>query len=219
MTTGSRRLSRDTNWRIPRNYTSVNFGQGFPKQARMSMRYWDNITVSSTTGSVGLWNFRANDVYDPNATGTGHQPMYFDQMMAIYNHFVVVGSKISVFPSYGGANTTPYAMVIMFNDDLTSPSLSSLFAAIENSKSKFVINAPQADGKMLSMGYSARSTFGGDPLAMSQLQGTASASPSETSVFTIAMQPSDLASTLDVYVQVLIEYEVVFRELKDIATS
>ena len=41
------------------------------------------------------------DCADPNHTGVGHQPLYFDQLMTIYNHYIVIGAKITVkFTAY-----------------------------------------------------------------------------------------------------------------------
>lgn len=35
-------------------------------------------------------------MYDPDLTGFGHQPYFFDQLTDIYSHYVVIGSKIKI---------------------------------------------------------------------------------------------------------------------------
>ena len=40
--------------------------------------------------------FRTASMYDPDKTGTGHQPLFFDQMNEIYNKYRVLGSVIKV---------------------------------------------------------------------------------------------------------------------------
>ena len=40
--------------------------------------------------------FRTASMYDPDHTTTGHQPLFFDQMNAIYNKYRVLGSVIKV---------------------------------------------------------------------------------------------------------------------------
>jgi len=52
--------------------------------------------VVSGAGSAGAYVFSANGCFDPDITGTGGQPMGFDQMMIFYNHYTVMRSKIQV---------------------------------------------------------------------------------------------------------------------------
>lgn len=63
---------------------------GFPRRLYIAHKYVDLVSVSSTAGVVGSYFFKCNGMFDPNTTGTGHQPMYFDNCGAIYNHYTVV---------------------------------------------------------------------------------------------------------------------------------
>ena len=36
-----------------------------------------------------------NSLFDPDFTGTGHQPYYFDQFATIYQRYTVIGSKLT----------------------------------------------------------------------------------------------------------------------------
>jgi hypothetical protein len=60
------------------------------------LRYSTSFALSSVAGAVVTYVFRANDLFDPDLTGTGHQPMGFDQMMVFYQHFCVVKARIIV---------------------------------------------------------------------------------------------------------------------------
>lgn len=53
------------------------------------MRYYDVITNASAGGAPGRYIMALNGMYDPNITGIGHQPRGFDQMMALYNNYLV----------------------------------------------------------------------------------------------------------------------------------
>lgn len=69
---------------------------GFPDRLRTKLHYCDVVNLSASAGSPGLWQFRMNSLFDPDFTGTGHQPQWFDQLSAVYNFYRVLGSKITV---------------------------------------------------------------------------------------------------------------------------
>lgn len=59
-------------------------------------RYCDRISLDAGIAAVANYSFRANSLYDPDLTGTGHQPMLYDQLMTFYEHYTVLSSKIKV---------------------------------------------------------------------------------------------------------------------------
>lgn len=85
-----------------------------PKNRIVKLRYHTTITLEpdalnftkkTLTSNNQVWLFGANCMYDPDISGTGHQPRGFDQVITSqsdekggYIHYTVVGSKISVRP-------------------------------------------------------------------------------------------------------------------------
>lgn len=69
---------------------------GFPKNVCTTFKYCQLVSLASTSGSVNYNTFRANSIFDPDQSGTGHQPMYHDNYVTIYNNYRVLGSKITV---------------------------------------------------------------------------------------------------------------------------
>lgn len=69
---------------------------GFGSAYRTKLRYCENIVLQSVSGGIGKNVFALNSLYDPNVTGTGHQPFYFDQLAAIFTKYTVYGAKIKV---------------------------------------------------------------------------------------------------------------------------
>ncbi len=69
-----------------------------PRKRRLQMRYVDQVYLNGTAAAGGRVNyiFRANSIYDPDYTGTGHQPMGHDTYAALYNHYSVRRSAIRV---------------------------------------------------------------------------------------------------------------------------
>jgi len=70
----------------------------FPSRATALLRYNETIEIAPTTGVSGHYLFRANSIFDPNFTGTGHQPYGHDTYQAIYNHYKVNYATIVIVP-------------------------------------------------------------------------------------------------------------------------
>lgn len=66
---------------------------GFPEMLEVKLRY--NLFRSFNCGGTGrdVYQFKINSIYDPDLTATGHQPLYRDQLYAIYKYAVVVGCR------------------------------------------------------------------------------------------------------------------------------
>ncbi len=62
----------------------------------MTLQYTATVDATSSAGVVAARRYALNDVYDPDITGTGSQPLGFDEWTSIYTRFVVVSSKIEV---------------------------------------------------------------------------------------------------------------------------
>jgi hypothetical protein len=63
----------------------------FPPSVRKQLRYCENFQLSvGTAGICGTEvTLALNSLYDPNLSGTGHQPYGFDQMAALYTKYRV----------------------------------------------------------------------------------------------------------------------------------
>jgi len=81
-------------------------GVGMPSAIRVSLVYTETLTFSVTTGSISSQTFFGNGLYDPDVTGTGGQPSWFDQLALIYTQYVVLGASILTTVK-GGSATVP----------------------------------------------------------------------------------------------------------------
>lgn len=191
---------------------------GLSRQLVMRHKYLDSITLTSTGGSLGTASYRCNGMYDPDASAGGHQPFYFDQLTAIYNHFTVTKSKLKV--TFCPNSTTSAACVvgIFINDDNVLTPTSLVTIGEQSSASVACFNSPNGPNAVLRSYWDAVKTFGPNPQANDNLQGTASADPTEQSTWTIAMQQPQ-GGTVSVQALVEIEYTAIWDELKDIAGS
>lgn len=99
----------------------------FPQQRLVNHKYCDNITIAAAgvAGLYQVWQFRANSTYDPDYTGTGHQPMFRDELAAQYNYYTVMASRIEILVQ--PAATTGRTMALFCDDDTTYPTTSTNF--------------------------------------------------------------------------------------------
>lgn len=201
---------------------NVTAGLGFPKKMTMTHKYTELITINaSAMGAIATRQFCCNGMYDPDVTGLGHQPMNFDQMAAIYNHYTVIGSKIKVqtVNINGPASSTAYWFALSQNDDNTI-SYNSLSTMNERSDGKVrLVTAGSTSTPYFINKWSAKKTFGGSVLANDNLQGTSGANPTEITNWIIALQAADGLSSVSTNFLVEIEYIAVWEELKELPPS
>ena len=191
-------------------------GFGFPEKIQIKHRYVENIGFNAAAGALSVQQFRANGMYDPNVTGTGHQPLYFDQLSAIYDHFTVLKSYIKVTAST--SSTTPQIVNIFLNDDSTiTPA--SVESRMEQSSGKSMLISQGSGTSSVYLAFDAKKVFGGSVLGNDNLQGTGSADPTEQSLFTITCQAQDTGVATLVYTICEIVYVAVWDEVRDIAGS
>lgn len=197
----------------------VDFGTNFPMRVKIKQTYTDTVTMNSPVGALAHYTMSLNGLYDPNITAGGHQPLYFDQMMAIYNHYTVIASKMTIKIIPYEANTVPTSVCVWQNDDnaITSTSMTNIQ---ELSGTSFTLCGSQGDNyTTLNLKYSPKKVFGGSILGNANLKGSASANPPEQTYGVITIGSADNFTTVNVIVQIIMEYVTIYSELKDILSS
>lgn len=180
----------------------------------MRHEYSENLTLTSTTGTLSSYIWRCNGMFDPNFTSTGHQPMYFDQLGVIYNHYHVFKSRATLEI----LNTSNVLLAFMMDDDNTIPG--SVNQALELPTSKGgLLPVPTTKAHSINLTWDAKKFFGGDIYDNSNLQGYVSADPNEQTYFILLFKHADDVSTAIAQVRIRIVYEAVWSELRTVAQS
>lgn len=202
------------------NRSLVNVGKGFPKKMVMTHKYNEIIQHYSSAGAVSYYRFVCNGMFDPNYSGAGHQPYYFDQMSAIYNHYTVIGAKITLKIIPQAETQKAFGISLSQNDDAVQTA-TGLQNTAEQSNGKITLFAGNGTDRIAYMTdkWSAKKTFGGSILANDNLQGSSTANPTELTFWVIAVQALDLTTTTGAWIDVNIQYIAVWDELKDVASS
>lgn len=198
---------------------------GFPPTTRARMRYVTTFDIANGYPQQ-LYKFRANGCYDPDITSTGHQPIGWDQWTQFYNHYVVVGSKITTWITAGNDNNNSDGVCVFSHLDDDSVIPSDLSTLLEQGKVKYKIcpgNMQTQRAIKLTQFYSPTKYFNIDSIKdnLPRLGASVAADPTEQAAFVIGIQGVMPSGTYGGRLQVLvqIDYIVEFSEPKDLAAS
>jgi len=219
-TTTRRRGYRRTKAK-PRNLTQVNAGKGFPKRMMMTHKYQAAGIYSVSANTFSKFQFSCNGMWDPDITGAGHQPLFFDQMAAIYDQYTVIGSRLIVDITPATAHTSASLVGIYKDDDTTTSNTTEASMVGEQPSGYFKQMAlNQVKPMHFTSKWSAKKTFGpGAMVGDLRYQGTAANNPTEQTYWTLGIQNLNLVSNAQYLVSYKIEYIAVWTELKDIPQS
>lgn len=191
---------------------------GFPKERTVRLRYCQSVELSSTTGVLTAHWFRANSLFDPDYSGTGHQPLLFDQYALMYNHYQVLGSKIQVTMTPVGNESTPHACGIYLADDV---SIYTTWDGMQESGRAKVKTIQLSQNPVNLVSTFGLRKFFTKSVDNGNTSSPVTTNPSEQAFFAVWIQPFDITSTSSYPIQckVQIDYIARFFEPKDIAQS
>jgi len=138
---------------------------GFPEVLRTSLRYQDQYTLTSSSGSAAQWLFRLNSLFDPDLTGVGHQPLYFDQLSGIYQYYRIRSTRMHVtfLPLTDDTELTttgPYEVGVGANSTSTFSSTLNTVAEQNNSKVALLPRDKSAQPVSLTLTYQPKRDLG-----------------------------------------------------------
>lgn len=199
----------------------VNFGYALPKRVENTHRYFEYNLLNPLAGVTTKTYYRANGMYDPSVAIGGHQPMLFDQLSALYNHFTVIESRITVILSAAVINATANsgsALVVLSIDDNSSDTRAAQDIIETDSNCAWGVMAPESK-LTLSTTWKAADYFGGDIIDNPNFRGSSSADPTEQSAFVVTVTNESGSFQVFYDQHVIIEYRAVWSELKDVVAS
>ena len=204
----------------PRTLQVSGMNSPLPRKFVTKLIYADNGTIDPAIGQVGDYVFSCNGLYDPNITGAGHQPRGFDQLMLMYDHYIVLGAKIVVRFSNPNNASAIMAGIAIRDQNTNDPNVLNWE---EDSYIKKTVVSSNAGSAVASLAHSVNPNkflSRSKPLSDPQLKGDVGNNPTEQAYFHVGMWPLDGASNLSVCAfAVQIEYIVAFIEPKIVGES
>lgn len=230
-----------TNYKSKRNYWNKKKGQSYksagggkivnftnssplPIKFKAVLRYsspYQTIPIPADT-LLGARIYSCNGIYDPDITGIGHQPSGFDQLMLMYDHFVVIGAKLIV--TFVNQDTSDSIICgIDVRDSINAEP--DVRIIIESGTAKYINLSERSSGQnQTTMTYKvnpAKFLGRSNPLSDPQLKGSSGGNPTEQCYFHIFAGNLDDQGILgtECIANICIEYQVVFIEPKPVGLS
>jgi len=187
-------------------------GLGFPHSMLTNLRYVDTYALTITSGSLAKQVMRWNSVFDPDLTGTGHQPLYRDTYASIYDQYAVVSASIEV-KIVNSSTTAVLLCGIVGEDDASSSSTPNTLC--EQATGQHTILPPLA-GSLSShtfrMNWDCKKMLHIDPFTSETYKTAVGSNPTEESDLVIWATNFD-ASSESVTVHVTLVQTILWTEL------
>lgn len=193
---------------------------GFSDQCYVKLKYAEELHVYDSISHLMNYTFRGNSCYDPNYTGIGHQPMYYDQYSLIYNRYRVMGCKIKVNLINKSAGAAAYVVLQSGTDHSVSTTMTEL---LEQSRAHICKTIPVASRyPVVIKGYtSTRKALGLNKKQIfdEDFSALTTTNPQQLWYQNLQFQSVDAATLVDVYAMVSVTYYVQFFDRKNMTQS
>lgn len=215
------RRQTDAIGHLTNNSVAVAYMPIFNTAVRKRLTYYDSGSITTTSGVMSSYVFSINGLYDPNITGTGHQPAGFDQMMIFFDHYAVVRSRMTAtFKQTSTASNNCAEIALSLNSTVT-PTADQIILNETGYVVRDYLNTVGTNDSIKTLSLACNvGKFQGvkevrdDP----ELHGTAAANPVEQSYYNLSVWDNN-AITSVVTFQVLIEFDAWFIEPRKVSSS
>jgi len=220
-----RARSRSRSRSLQRNFRSIgtqtvprSIPYGLPPTLVMGCKYSDLVTWDLAAIALGTYTFSANGLYDVDISGTGHQPLGFDQLMAMYNRYTVIVSDITCkFNSDDTQTSTSYWFCLR---KITSNETPTSFAeAVETPSSNWGGYNVASGPLILKQKFNRRLDHPGVTYSDDFEFGTGAQNPTNATFYQIVGQGSGSSNPGIVQMYCEIKYKVIFHDPKVLSLS
>lgn len=123
--------------RPPRNTLVYKGNPAIPDRALIKFKYRDNYVLTHATLPTAQRTWRLNSLYDLDYTGTGHQPLGYDQWSAFFNLYRVY--KVTVEMDL--VNEEQYAVQLLWSVQPDDPTMTGDDSSFEQPHTQSIILA------------------------------------------------------------------------------
>jgi len=180
-----------------------------------TMKYSEIFTLNALNGYQYQYNL--NSIFDPNRTGTGHQPYGHDTLQTLYNRYRVIGCKW-VLNFYNSANMVQVATQPA--NEVLSPT-GGFSELAENPRTRWKLQVPGGSATPIKGSISLPSLVGrskGQYMADDRYQAQFGSSPTELAILNVIGAAIN-GSGVDINCTITLTYKVECFDVKHLAQS
>lgn len=182
------------------------------------LRYSSSFYLAGTSGVVASNVLAANGLYDPEITGSGHQPMGFDQLMLSYNHYTVTDARL-ICTFHNLAASSP---VISLEVNGGATPITVVDQIIEWGVNNHAVLDPKSTSGAIQVLESriniAKFEGVDDVLDVIDLRGSVAANPAELTYFMVQCWDNGGVTT-NILCEIVMEFNAVFTEPRVLSES
>lgn len=183
-----------------------------PTRLHSKLIYSDRLSINPGLGTTTGYVYSCNGLYDPDIVFVGHQPRGFDQIMQMYDHYIVVGARVTFKLTNPTAQNA--VMGVTIRDASTLETVLTEYRESNYTSERILLANSENVGIVVKSVKPGMFLGGRDPITDPDLKGNTSNNPVEQCYFHLwaaSLGISDIGA-LDGLVK--IEYDVFFAEPK-----
>jgi len=197
---------------------------GLPPVRRSKLKYCE-VAATGSLSALATFVMSANNLFDPNNSGTGHQPLGFDQWALFYESYMVEKSRMRVYVIPDSATQTSSAVAALYISDSNSlGGVTDWRTICEQPNVAWKALHPDWDnplsGCVLYAEYDAKKFFNLKDIKDNEerIGGLVTAAPADEVFFHVISAPLNAATYAYEYA-IEIEYDVIWSKPKQLAAS
>lgn len=216
------RRRRKPSYRRKRTNKFTSLSAPIPNSVIAKLRYVDQVQLDAGVSGIATHTFRANSIFDPDFSGTGHACKFKDQYMGMFYNYTVLGSKITV--QAAATSDVLSRQVISINLSDASTVVGSTLDAVLESRNTVWKSIGTATGGhdmvTIRKNFSGKRFWANKNMMSDEFQGSSSTNPDEEAYYHITTSSFDpVADPAAVDLVVTIEYIVKFHGPRIVAQS
>jgi hypothetical protein len=186
---------------------------GFPDRLLTKLRYSDILNNASVTGSLVTYIFRWNSTFDPDLSGTGHQPLYRDTYASIYDQYAVTKATATIRFDNPNAAVGFVCGVVTDDDSTPSSTFQTLMEQNHGISTTLTPLSGSHSSHVFTITWDCQKVLNIDPFTSESYKTAVGSNPTEISTLIMWSKPVDGSSTASVQLCVDLVQEVLWTEL------